>query len=122
MHDYFQQALVHHDKVKTIREDLEKAARSMELIKPALVGMWKVTPVVVFSIPAATSTNQNTRQVPYPPKAKSTLPKDVDTISMTRTKSSPKRTGATTCQDYAKSKCYNYNQLGHLSKNCPAPQ
>ena len=113
--------MVRHNKVRIIRKDLEEAARSMELVEPAPVSMQKATSVIAFSVPAATSTNQNARQTSYPPKVKSTSFKDVDAAPTTRTKSDLKCTDATTRQDYAKTKCYNCNQLGHLSKDCPAP-
>ena len=121
MHNYLWQALVRHNKVKTTRENLEEAVRSMELVESAPVGIQKAISVVSFSVPAATSTNQNTRWAPYPPKAKSTSSKNIDMAPTIKTKSSPKRTNSATYWDYAKTKCYNCNQLGHLSKDCPAP-
>ena len=114
--------MVHYNKVGTIREDLEEAARSIELVELAPVGVQKATSVVAFSVPAVTSTNYNARRAPYPPKAKSMLSKDIDTAPMTKTKSGPKRTSATTHRDYTKTKCYNCNQLGHLNKDCPVPR
>ena len=122
MHNYLWQALVRHDKVGTIQEDLEETVRSMESVELASISVWKATSIVTFFVPAVTSTNQNVRWAPYLPKAKNMLSKNVDAASMTRSKNGPKRTGATTCRDYAKMKCYNCNQLGHLSKNYPAPQ
>ena len=65
MHDSLRRALVRHDKVGTTREDLEEAARSMESVEPAPVGVRKATPVVAFSVPAATSTIRNVRRAPY---------------------------------------------------------
>ena len=32
MHNYLQQALVHHNKLESIAKDLEKAARSVEMM------------------------------------------------------------------------------------------
>ena len=121
MHNYLRWVLIRHNKVETTQKDLEEATRSMELIKPALVSMQKATLVVAFSVSAATSTNQNACWASYLPKTKSILPKDVDAAPTTRTESSPKYIGATTCRDYTKTKCYNCNQLRHLSKNYPAP-
>ena len=121
MYDYFWQALIRYDKVKTTREDLEEAVQSIELVELAPIGMQKATLIVAFSIPAAIFTNWNACRALYPSKIKSTLPKNEDTISTTRTKSSSKRTGVTICRDYAKMKCYNCNQLKHLSKDCLAP-
>ena len=102
------------------QENLEEAARSMELVEPALVGVQKATPIVAFNVPAVTSMNWNARRALYLPKVKSTLPKDINTTSTTKIKSSPKRTGTITHRDYTKTKCYNCNQLGYLSKDCPA--
>ena len=122
MHNYFWQVLVRYNKVETTWEDLKKAARSIESVKPAPVDVQKATPVIAFSVSAATSTNQNVHQTPYPSKAKSTSPKDIDVVPMTRTKSGPKCTDSAIRWDYAKMKCYNCNQLKHLSKDCPTPQ
>lgn len=122
MHNYFWQALICHDKVRTTREDLKKAAQSIESVEPASVGMQKATLVVAFFISTVTSMNQNACRALYLPKTKSISPKDGDTAPMTRTKSGPKRIGATICQDYVKIKCYNCNQLGHLSKNYLVPR
>ena len=57
MHDYLRQALVYHDKVRTTREDLEEAARFIELVEPAPIDVQKATPIVAFSVLAAISTN-----------------------------------------------------------------
>ena len=73
MHNYLWQVLVYHNKVGTTQENLEEAARSMELMEPAPVGMQKTTSVVTFSAPAATSTNQNARWALYSPKAKNMI-------------------------------------------------
>ena len=78
-------------------------------MEPAPIGMQKATPVVAFSISAATSTNQNIHQTSYLPKVKSMSLKDMDAAPTTKTKSGPKRISAITCQDYAKTKCYNCN-------------
>ena len=109
MHNYLWWALVRHNKVKTTQENLEEAARSIELVEPTLVGMQKATLVVAFSVPAAISTNQKARRALYPSKTKSTLLKNVYAVPMTKTESGPKCTSATTCRDYARTKCYNCN-------------
>lgn len=121
MHNYFWQALIRHDKVKTTRENLKEAAQSIESVESAPVGMQKTTLVVAFSISTAIFMNRNACRALYLPKTKSTSPKDSDTAPMTRTKSSLKRIGTTICRDYVKTKCYNCNQLGHLSKDYPVP-
>ena len=122
MYNYLWWVLVRHNKIETTQEDLEKAARFMKLVKPAPVGIQKATLAIVFSVLATISTNQNVCWAFYLPKVESTLSKDMNAAFTTRIENNPECISTTTCQDYAKTKCYKCNQLGHLSKDCPAPR
>lgn len=93
----------------------------MKLVKPILNSeRIKNLTVLTYNPVLAMTTNWNVCHMPYLFQAKPVIfPKIIEMGPSTKNNTEPTRTGAT-CQDYAKTKCYNYKQLKHLSKDCLA--
>lgn len=119
MHEYFRRVLVRHNKVESTQKELEEAAQAMELVEPILNSRRVKHPMVsTFEAVSMETTKQIICQALYSSRTKAAASSTAtDVRPSPKGESGLKRIEAIH-RDYTKIKCYNYNQLGHLFKDC----